>query len=180
MNTLNKFTWIPFYEEFADKLVLYKNNRSELLKLLEEVYTHPDINNPFTDQGELIDYICPFTVIGSFNRGLTDKNRILMATEIGKRIGVKASIPKDFDGIPLLNNQQAWFFRYKEKRGKYDIDNLWEMFEIALEYAINQSKDNENKFIEYFNILKKQPLVKWNLTMGLFLDKTFILYEFRY
>lgn len=73
MNTINKFPWIPFYEEFADKLLMYKNNRSELLKILEEVYTHPDINNPFTDQEELIDDICLFTVIGSFNKGLTEK-----------------------------------------------------------------------------------------------------------
>lgn len=27
------FSWIPYYKEFADKLLLFKNNRNSLLRL---------------------------------------------------------------------------------------------------------------------------------------------------
>lgn len=28
------FSWIPYYKEFADKLLLFKNNRNSLLRLI--------------------------------------------------------------------------------------------------------------------------------------------------
>lgn len=32
-----KFTWIPFYTELAKKLLEYKNNRSDLVKIVYEL-----------------------------------------------------------------------------------------------------------------------------------------------
>ena len=34
MSEKNQFDWIPFYEEFADKLLAYKDNRQELIEFL--------------------------------------------------------------------------------------------------------------------------------------------------
>lgn len=45
----NRFSWTPFYMEFANKLLKFKNKRPELLMILEEVYNQLDLNNPYTD-----------------------------------------------------------------------------------------------------------------------------------
>lgn len=108
--TTSLYTWTAFYMEFADKLLQYKRRRPELLTILKEAYDHLELRFPFTENGELIDDICPFTVFGSFNKEITNENRMAIAKEIGTKIGVVASVPTDFDGIPVLNNMRSWFF----------------------------------------------------------------------
>lgn len=63
-----RFTWVDFYEELATSLLKYKNNRSELLNILEKVFKDAEMNFPFKERGqEKYEDICPFTVFGSFN-----------------------------------------------------------------------------------------------------------------
>ena len=69
--------------------------------------------------------ICPFTVFGSFNKGITNANRIALLEQFAKQFSIKAAVPTEFDGIPVVMNLSAWFFAYKENRGEHDIDNLW-------------------------------------------------------
>src|SRR5699024_11099317 len=115
------FPWTDFYMEVADNLLKFKNNRSELLQIMENIYVKLKLNNPITDQGEPLEDICPFTVIGSFNKGITNENRINIAKELGREIGVSKDVPTEFEGVPLLNNLNAWFFRFKKNRGPKDI-----------------------------------------------------------
>ena len=37
MSAKNQFDWISFYEEFADKLLAYKDNRQELIEKIKVV-----------------------------------------------------------------------------------------------------------------------------------------------
>lgn len=168
-----EFTWTTFYMEFADQLLQYKHHRKDLLILLEDVYAALKINYPFAEKGEPIDDICPFTVFGSFNKGITNNNRIKLANAIGKKIGVKAQIPTDFDGIPVLNNMSAWFFGYENDRSTSDISNLWSLFEVAISYANEETEELRDQFIHIFDIVLSQYGVKWNLTMGLFWIRPF-------
>ncbi|MDQ0257510.1 5-methylcytosine-specific restriction protein B [Evansella vedderi] len=171
--TTSSFTWTAFYMEFADKLLQYKNKRPELLNMLEEVYGDLGIRYPFIENDQPIDDICPFTVLGSFNKGITNENRIVIAKEISNRIGVDASVPTDFDGIPVLNNMRAWFFASKDRRKADDIPNLWNVFETGIQYADHPSEDTKKKFTDIYEKVRKQRGVKWNLTMGLYWIRPF-------
>ena len=80
MSTINQFDWIPFYEEFADKLLTYKDNRQELIEKVKQVFDTVKIKLPTIDKDEsgnniLVD-IDPFTVFGFFNKQITEKQSI--------------------------------------------------------------------------------------------------------
>lgn len=79
---------------------------------------------------------------------------------------IDAKIPLDFDGVPLLMNLSACFFDYKSIRGADDIDNLWHLFEAALSYADDNTKEQD--FINIYDVVIKQRQIKWNITMGYF------------
>lgn len=164
-----RFVWISFYEELATSLLIYKNNRSDLLKILENIFKDAGLNYPFKEKGqENYEDICPFTVFGSFNKGIKDSNKIVLLKQFAKYFSITANVPEDFSGIPVLMNMSAWFFSYKENRGENDIDNLWELFDRAIQYSENPSIQIKNEFVSYYDQVIKQKMIKWNITMGLF------------
>ena len=74
---MNKtFTWTPFYQELADKILEYKDNRGELIKLIEKGYKDAGQEYKFYWNEHFFTQIDPFTFFGSFNKGLAEKNRI--------------------------------------------------------------------------------------------------------
>jgi len=169
-----QFTWIPFYMEFADKLLPFKNNRSQLLELIKDVYDNLGLHYPFTEKdGTPFDDICPFTVFGCFNKGISNENRIALMKGIGSKLGVTAEIPTEFDGIPVLNNMKAWFFGGRDLRKEDDITNLWNVFEAGINYADNPSEVSESSFIEFYDKARKQFGIRWNLTVGLYWIRPF-------
>ena len=154
----NQFAWTSFYMEFADKLLTYKSNRQQLLELLKSVYENLSMRYPFIEKdGMSIEDICPFTVFGCFNKGISYENRIALMKNIGNKLGVKAAVPSEFDGIPVLNNLNAWFFYGKDKRKEDDISNLWDMFEAGVYYADNPSEISKSAFIACYDKVRKQP-----------------------
>lgn len=170
----NQFTWTSFYMEFADKLLPYKDKRSQLLVLLKGVYEDLGLRYPFIEKyGMPMEDICPFTVFGCFNKGISTENRIALMKGIGSKLGVKASVPTEFDGIPVLNNMSAWFFTEKSKRKEDDISNLWDVFEAGINYADNPSEISKTAFIGCYDKVRKQLGIKWNLTMGLYWIRPF-------
>ena len=67
-----RFQWTEFYMELASALLPYKNNRSELIAKLKTIFADAGMNFPFKERGkEVYEDICPFTVFGSFNKGIT-------------------------------------------------------------------------------------------------------------
>ena len=168
----NQFDWIPFYEEFADKLLAYKDNRQELIEKMKQVYENTGIKLPTIDRDKegnniLVD-IDPFTVFGLFNKQLTEKNRIKLISEFKGLFDIKAAVPMAFDGIPVLSPLKSTFFYFMDNRGESDIQNLWSIFELALILSKNDTKENREKFISVFNTVRDQKGVKWNLSMGLY------------
>lgn len=161
------FTWIEFYTKFADALLAYKDNRSELIAIIKKVYENTGINMPKMDEGDLID-VDPFTAFAIFNRGQKHESRIMIIRELMGLMGINATVPQDFDGIPVMNPQKSTFYKFGTGRGANDIDNLWNFYEIALAYAEEPSEQNKKDFINYYDICQNQKYVKWNLTMGLY------------
>ena len=156
-----RFTWIPYYREFAEKLLQYRHNRKPLLKLIydrrEELYA-----SYLHDKGG-VDDLCtdidPFSVFGLFNRGIKEVNRFHSTKVFKEFLEISADIPKDFEGIPILNNQKSYLFGYKNKRGANDIENLWILFEKLL-----KGEDIE----DIYNTVITQYGVRVNITMALF------------
>lgn len=164
-----RFQWASFYTELASALLKYKNNRSELIGILKIIFSDAKMNFPFREKGkEIYEDICPFTIFGSFNKGITNANRIAILEQFAKRFSIKATVPTEFDGIPVVMNLSAWFFAYKDNRGEQDIDNLWDLLEKAIAYSDEASTENKNAFIAAYNTVIKQKMIKWNITMGLY------------
>lgn len=164
-----RFQWTSFYTELASALLKYKNNRSELIGILKTIFSDVGMNFPFREKGkEIYEDICPFTIFGSFNKGITNTNRIAILEQFAKQFSIKATVPTEFDGIPVVMNLSAWFFAYKDNRGEQDIDNLWDLLEKAIAYSDEASTENKNAFIAAYDTVTKQKMIKWNITMGLY------------
>ena len=172
MSAKNQFDWIAFYEEFADKLLAYKDNRQELIEKIKQVYEVTGIKLPTLEhnengENEIVD-IDPFTTFGLFNKQIKDANRIRIITEIKKLFSINADVPTYFDGIPVLNNQKSTFYWFGSGRGEHDIDNLWDVFAYAIALSSSDSSELREKFTNLFNTSLSQKGVKWNLSMGLY------------
>ena len=162
------FIWIEIYEEFATKLLEYKNDRKNLISKLQNVYEEIDMKlSKMESNGEILD-IDPFTIFGLFNKGITDDNRKRILGEIAKQFNLKNKVPFSFEGIPLVNNLRSTFFNFAEERGENDINNLWEVFESAIRYADNPTQGNKLKIESTYNNVIKQKGIQWNITMGLY------------
>lgn len=163
-----KYDWIDIYQEFADKLLDYKNNRKELIIKLQEIYEELNLKYPLIDGDEIGEDVCPFSVMGIFSKHISESNRINILRKIKEKFGLRANVPNDFSGIPILSNMRSMFYHFTPNRKENDIPNLWNLFESAIQYADNQNGDNYNKFCKNYNKVIKQPLVKWNITLALF------------
>ena len=168
-----RFNWTRFYEAVADKLLTFRNRRDELISGIHAIATKVDSLSNLQDQfgdsssGPLRD-ICPFTAMGIFNRGITDANRKVIASELATLLGVSEPVPDSFEGIPVLNNQRSWFFGFDSKRQPDDIETLWEAFAQAIAFAESDDADARSAFVSAYNNATQRFGVGWNLTMGLY------------
>ena len=174
MDLQNRFPWITFYEEVADNLLLFKDNREKLVaavhRIPEKLGTSLPLKDQFIDgtKGPLED-ICPFTILALFNRGLTEANRTKIAAELAKFLNIKIEPPNSFRSIPTANNQRTWFFSYHKNRQPDDINTLWQIFEQAIRFSASEdSPDTRNTFVEAYDKASQVKGVGWNLTMGFY------------
>jgi hypothetical protein len=135
--TANDFTWIPTFEEIARELVKWEGRQGELIAFLEKLRQDGFIITPLNDKDDkgarfLVKEIDPFTFLGVFNRGIRKDQRFVILAEVIKFFGLDVSLPKDFSGVPLLNNQKSWLFAYQPGRGVNDVKRLWTVFKLAL------------------------------------------------
>jgi 5-methylcytosine-specific restriction enzyme B len=169
MNIVDQFLWVDFYQEFAKKLVDYKDNRAELIKKVKEIYNLTGFSMPTLEKENNLVDIDPFTVFGLFNKKLTDRNRTKILDTVAKLFDLKCKVPTSFDGLPVLNNQNATYYRFIDERNIRDIDDLWSLFISAIEYDVNPISENKDKVSHYFDIVNNQ---KGNgnskITMGLY------------
>lgn len=156
----SQFTWIPFYEEFADKLLTYRNKRSELLRW---IYANLDgYINSFHDKDSNFSDIDPFTVMALFNRSMRSKKRLFIIQQFKDYMHIQAPIPQDFDGIPNVNPQNS-NFRANSDDSKFhpeDIDSLWDVLEALIE--------KPERLGEAYMRAMNLPYVNSKLTMAMF------------
>lgn len=162
------FGWIDFYMELADELLTYKDNRMALIRKVTSIYNSLNMSLPKLETNNNLVDIDPFTVFGLFNKGITTANRIAILRGFAQNFHINAAVPESFDGIPVLNNMSATFYRFIGERQKDDIENLWQVFSSALEYANTHFSSSKKAFIKAFDIASQQKGIKWNLTMALY------------
>lgn len=163
------FTWPPFYEELATKLLPYRQRQGELIAFLESLRERGCTVTPLEDEDAsgnpfLLKEIDPFTFFATFNRGLTDENRLKIIDAMRVFFTVAAPAPKDFAGIPIVNNQSSWFISHAAKRGANDVALLWDVFELAL----GADPIGDPAFGAAFDAALSVRGIKINLTMALF------------
>ncbi|MGZ9204412.1 MAG: hypothetical protein ACXW37_10365 [Nitrospira sp.] len=151
----------------------YRNDRRPLIEGIHEIATKTAglsyLQDKFADgtTGPLKD-ICPFTAMGTFNRKMKDANRKAIAAELAKLLDVEAQVPESFEGIPPLNNQRSWFFRYAQKRGDGDIDTLWRVFAAAARFLDSDLPEHRAEFVEAYDAATELSGVAWNLSTGFY------------
>jgi 5-methylcytosine-specific restriction protein B len=171
------FKWTQFYQELANELRKFKNDREALIKIIVAVADENSDYSLFQDtfadgsRGVWKD-VCPFTVMGIFNRQMTSKNRQSIAKTLAKHLGVKVPVPENFDGVPLLQNQSSWFFEYEKRRLPGDIDKLWNLFDLAIAYSDKEKLDSADLYAA-FDLGTKVKQSKWKLTFGLYWIRPF-------
>lgn len=160
--------WIDFYMEFADKLLKYKNNRGELINKVQNVFSSLNMDLPKLDGDEEGNYLIPtdidpFTVFALFNKQISTENRISLISKFKEEFSLKNNAPVTFHGVAVVNNLKATFYKFKYGRKPDDIDNMWQLFELALSF----SNENREKFIKLYDIVLSQYGIQWNITMAL-------------
>lgn len=170
MNSINQFDWIAFYKEFANTLLQYKDNRGILIEKVEKIYELTGIDIPTLERNKHLVDIDPFTIFGLFNKSsMTIDNRNKIISTVANLFDIKAPIPTSFDGIPLLNNQNATYYYFIDERDEDDIDTLWGLYESALMYANDSNSKNTLTVSQYFDLaINKKGNGNSKITMGLY------------
>ena len=155
-----KYTWIPFYIEFGQKLLKFRNNRNPLVNWIYDNIDGSLIKH-FKDnsEGKRVPDTDPFTVMAIINRGISYNKKFELCKQFKVFLGISAPVPQEFSGVPEMNNMLSNFMAFEKDREDGDIERLWNLFECAV-----LDKDIE----EAYDALKNQYLIKYNITMGLF------------
>ena len=173
MEIIVKHTWVDYFTELADKIRPYRGRGEELVDKIDAVYKYAQEtnaklkNNLSRNQLDKfdVDYnqVDPITVFGVINRGLTEPNRIALCKGFKTVFEMSADVPTDFNGIPVLQNQQSWLLAK-------DYD-LWDIFETAINYA--DQGTGRDRFIRLFDDYHDKHIGIRYLTFGLFWSRPY-------
>jgi len=157
-----KYRWIHIYEQIANGLLKYRDNRKALLELMRNIYSGMDIKYPFTYQGRELTDICPFTVFGTFNRGITDKNRNIIISKLMKELDISGAGPESFEGIPVFNNMNAWLVGDDHD----EVERDWKLFETAISFADDQNEKTKTEFVQsYDDIMERRSEFRFTVCL---------------
>lgn len=169
--------WIPFFEELGQVLIKFRDRRSELLALLLEAKEKSDRPSFFrmleqwstTEGPKPATDIDPFTVYAIINRNITTANKIAVCSAYKDALGLETDVPKGFDGVPQKNNLRTRFdFKPKDVENPRYYDQLWDLFEVALDLELDGALDSRNAAfsVAFDKLIDERP--KAEFTMGLF------------
>lgn len=161
----SKFTWVPLYEELAQALLRYKEDRTELVEWIYEdlgKVTRADGQSLVAylkqkDGSRIID-IDPFSVFAIFNRSTSWENRTKLLTHFKKKFRLTSTTPSDFNGIPTVDARRSFFFSWKSDNSKV-IHDLWQLFEKVI---------SDHDISEAFDQVLENGMPKYSLTICLF------------
>ena len=180
------YSWADFYPRLADALLTYQDNHDALLDKTWAVAAASGRPQLFKylqfdrladgTRGPLRD-IDPFTVLGTFNRGIKNEARALIAEAYGDALDLAPPYPQSFAGVPVLNNLNSWFISWEIKRGDRDVVSLWELARAAVDYAAEANEETRERLVAAFDACAHGGTRK--LTMGIYWirPRTFAAYD---
>lgn len=164
------FSWIPIYREISTTILAWENRQSELLEILARIKADGENGRPMValnDRvgGEVValEEIDPFTIFASFNRSITSDNRRAILAKLCEELQIDSEVPRDFKGIPTVDNFQSWFFPFRASRKEGDIPTLWRIFRQAVEKGAAGIVE-----ADFERCLDIKSVGRAKLTMGLF------------
>lgn len=173
-NNVSKYTWSPIFKKIAKKLLEYKNKREELVDLMYEILIENGQLNDEESGYNLDSYkgkrcryddFDPFSFMNRMAMSTFEKRTNFIRLFI-KKTGIKCDVPKDYYGLPSVNNQFTCFISFKDSRNPNDIDDFWEFFEVALKYI--DDKSYEEQFIFLYDKIMLKPRCNFYVTAALF------------
>ncbi len=162
----SNFSWVPLFDELAKKLLNYKDDRSPLVD-----WIYNDLGTVTRDDGKsLVSYlhqkdgskifdIDPFSIFGIFNRNIKWENRTALLDKFKAHLDLESETPTDFNGIPTLYPQRAFFFSW-DSDNDVVIRNLWVLYEKVV--------NGEDIEAAFNRVLEDGCMPKYSLTMCLF------------
>ncbi len=164
MTYKDKFTWVPFFHELAQKLLTYKDKQEELktlvLKSLSKDYTkHINSSSKFPPKN-----IDPFTVIGIINRYSLTYKKTEICTTFKKIFKMVSDIPTDYTGVPQLFPQKSVFYwsDIPTDEREENIQNLWKLLDVVVN---NRSDDEVGKV---YDVVKDQKGIAYRATIAMY------------
>ena len=162
------YVWTTFYEELASKLLPYSDNQKSLMVKVKSAFTAAGQSlAKLSNEGDT-EIIDPFTVFAMFNRTEGHDKRTELAAQFKTQFDINADVPLRFDGIPIVPALNAAFYSFESEEKDIHIANIWGLFKAALDYSAGITPQSREAFISAYDTVRKQPRIKWNLTMGLF------------
>ena len=144
------YTWIPFNKELSQKLLQFRNDRQPLID-----WIYSNVNAEYikhlkdAPDGRRVADIDPFTVFAIINRGIAHDKRVEICQIFKTYLNVSASVPKDFDGIPVMNTRQSNFMAFADRRKDGDIERLWNVLTSAIRH--------QNRVLSFNSLLITVP-----------------------
>ncbi|MCT7525514.1 McrB family protein [Aliarcobacter cryaerophilus] len=157
---MSNFSWVEIYKKIAE--VIKEKHTDELIDILKDCESCKiDYLKKKSNSNELIN-VDLFTFFGSFNRGGFESRRKILQHISTKLDLCEYKLPLDFDGIPVMENRNSFFYWANDETKKDDLELLNTLFINAI------GEENEN-IQKYFNkCLKISGVGLSKLTTGLF------------
>ena len=154
------YSWIPFYEELAGKLVDYRDRQPKLIEFLKQIKLEGALITHKEDMGIEMD---PFTFLGFANRRrMSDKNRQNILSYFRQFFDLASGLPHDFSGLRTVSNWAAQFLPNNNNRKADDIEHLWRLFEILVkERRLDEALFNRCLEIQKLSISKLSIGLYW-------------------
>ena len=107
-----EYIWTEFYQEFATKLLEYKENRSALIEKLKTTWDNLPDEMPKFEEGEIVD-VDPFSIFGSFNRGLAENKVKNILISFKTVFSLNSEVPEVITGSPAMQRFSYLFYSLK-------------------------------------------------------------------
>jgi len=178
------FSWINFYNEFLEKLWEGYEDYPNLLETFKElvIKVNNELPKSIRDK-EITTDIDPFLSFGFFNRDKHLDKKIKFINHIKSDFHLKSQVPTCFKGIPTITGRAFGIYRrsfdllheisYYVIEYRYNNLMFYNFLKTVLEYTINPSQENKQKFIEDFDLLKTHLSNQWDITTFLFWIKPY-------
>ena len=141
---MSNFSWVEIYKKIAE--VIKEKHTDELIDILKDCESCKiDYLKKKSNSNELIN-VDLFTFFGSFNRGGFESRRKILQHISTKLDLCEYKLPLDFDGIPVMENRNSFFYWAEDETKSGDLNKLNSLFAVAIGYQKNNQMSHINHY----------------------------------